>query len=91
MSNSLRPHVLWPTRLLCLWDSPGKNTGVDCHSLLQRIFLTQGWNLSLPHCRQILYRLSYREDPFLVSYCQYLYVIRSEKQIKMLEEQYILC
>ena len=42
-------------------DSPGKNTGVDCHSLLQRIFLTQGYNPGLLHCRQILYRLSYRE------------------------------
>ena len=29
-------------RLLCLWDSPGKNTGVDRHFLLQGIFLTQG-------------------------------------------------
>ena len=27
-----------PTRLLCTWDSPGKNTGVGCHALLQRIF-----------------------------------------------------
>ena len=37
----------------------GKNTGVGCHFLLQGIFLTQGSNLSLPHCRQILYHLSY--------------------------------
>ena len=36
-------------------DSPGKNTGVGCHALLQRIFPTQGSNLGLPHCRQILY------------------------------------
>ena len=32
-----------------------------CHSLLQRIFLNQGLNLGLLHCRQILYHLSYRE------------------------------
>ena len=38
-----------PARLLCPWDSPGKNTGVDCHALLQGIFLTQGLNLSLLH------------------------------------------
>ena len=31
-------------RLLCLWDFPVKNTGVGCHALLQRIFLTQGLN-----------------------------------------------
>jgi len=34
MSNSVRPHGLQPTRLLCPWDSPGKNTGVGCHFLL---------------------------------------------------------
>jgi len=38
-------------------DSPGKNTGVGCHALLQGIFSTQGANPSLPHCRQILYHL----------------------------------
>ena len=35
MSDSLRPHGLQPTRLLRPWDSPGKNTGVGCHFLLQ--------------------------------------------------------
>ena len=33
---------LQPARLRCPWDSPGKNTGVGCHFLLQRIFPTQG-------------------------------------------------
>ena len=41
-------------------DSPGKNTGVGCHALLQGIFLTQGSNLGLPRCRQILYSLSHQ-------------------------------
>ena len=40
MSDSLQPCGLLPTRLLCPWDSPGRNTGVGCHSLLQRIFPT---------------------------------------------------
>ena len=40
-----------PTRLLCPWNSPGQNTGVGCHSLLQVIFPTQGLNLGLLHCR----------------------------------------
>ena len=40
-SDSLGPHELWPARLLCPWDSAGKNTGVGCHALLQGIFLTQ--------------------------------------------------
>ena len=35
MSNSVRPHRRQPTRLLRPWDSPGKNTGVGCHFLLQ--------------------------------------------------------
>ena len=63
MSDSLRPQVLQPARLLCTWDSPGKNTTVDCHSLLQRIFLTQGSNPGLLHHRQILYHLSHQGSP----------------------------
>ena len=35
MSDSLRPHWLWPTRLLHPWDFPGKSTGVGCHFFLQ--------------------------------------------------------
>ena len=42
VSDSLRPHGLSPTRLLCPWDFPGNSTGVDCHFRLQRIFPTQG-------------------------------------------------
>ena len=122
MSDSVQPHRQHPTRLLRPWDSPGKNTGVGCHfllqcmkvksesqvaqscltlsdpmdcsrpgssfpeifqarvlewvaiafskdsgvgsySLLQGIFLTQGLNLGLLHCRQILYCLSHKESP----------------------------
>src|SRR5574342_3357 len=37
MSDSVQPHRQQPTRLLCPWDSPGKNTGVGCHFLLQCI------------------------------------------------------
>jgi len=35
VSDSVRPHRQQPTRLPCPWDSPGKNTGVGCHFLLQ--------------------------------------------------------
>ena len=38
----LWPHALQPTKFLCPWDSPGKNTGVGCHFFLQGIFPTQG-------------------------------------------------
>ena len=42
ISDSLRPHEVWPTKLLCLCSFPGKNTGVGCHFLLQGIFPNQG-------------------------------------------------
>ena len=47
VSDSLGPHGLQPTRLLCPWNSPGKNTGVGSHFLLPGIFLIQGSNLHL--------------------------------------------
>ena len=62
VSDSLRPQVLQPARLLCTWDSPGKNTRVDCYSLLQSIFPTQGSNPGLLHHRQILYHLSHQRS-----------------------------
>ena len=52
--SSSWPHGLWLARLLCQWNSPGKNTGVGSHSLLERIFPTQESNLNLLHCRQTL-------------------------------------
>ena len=60
VSNFLWPRALQPTRLLCPWDSPGQNTRVGSHSLLQGIFPSQGSSPGLPHCRQILYPLSHR-------------------------------
>ena len=44
-------------------DFPGKNTGVGCHLLLRGIFLTQGSNLGLLHCRQLLYLHSHQGGP----------------------------
>jgi len=60
VSDSLQPRG--PTGFLCPRDFPGKNTGEGCQALLQGIFLTQGLNLGLLHCRQILYHLSHWED-----------------------------
>ena len=54
---------LQPSMFLYPQDSPGKNTEVGCHFLLQGIFLTQGLNLGLLHCRHILYLLSYQGSP----------------------------
>ena len=55
MSDSLRPYGLYSP-----WNSLGQNTGVVSHSLLHGIFPSQGPNSGLPHCRQILYKLSYQ-------------------------------
>ena len=44
ISDSLQPHGLQPTKLLCPWNFPGKNTAVYCKFLLQGIFQTQGSN-----------------------------------------------
>ena len=60
MSNSLQPYGLYSP-----WNSPGQNTGVGSCSLLQGIFLTQGSNWSLLHCRRILDHLSHQGSPFL--------------------------
>ena len=50
-------------------DSPGKNTGMSCHALLQQIFPIQGLNPGLPHCKWILYCLRHQESPTnLVNY-----------------------
>ena len=45
------------------WISPGKNTGVGSHAFHQGVILTQGSNLDLLHCRQILYFLSHQRSP----------------------------
>ena len=58
VSDASRPHGLYSP-----WNSPGQNTGVGSLSLLQRIFLTQGSNPGLPHCRQILSQLSHKGSP----------------------------
>ena len=51
-------------------DSPGKNTGVGCHTLLQEIFPTQESNPGLPQCRQVLYCLSHQGSWWLnLSHC----------------------
>ena len=69
VSDSLRPHGLQPTRFLCPWNSPGKNTGVGCHSLLQGVFPIQALNPSLPHLRQILDCLSHQGSPDIRCCC----------------------
>ena len=58
---------LWPRGLPVLWNSPGKNTQVGCHSLLQGIFLIQGSNSGMSHFRQVLNCLSHQGSPLIAN------------------------
>ena len=60
-------------------DSPGKNTGVGCHALLQGIFPTQGSNSGLPHCRLILYHLNHQRSPRILEWVAYPFSSRSSR------------
>ena len=51
---------LWSHGLYSPWDSPGQNTALGCHFLLQRIFPILGLNPDFLHCRQILYQLGHQ-------------------------------
>ena len=53
------------------WNSPGQNSRVGSHSLLQGILPTQGLNAGLPHCRQILYQLSHQGSPRILEWVAY--------------------
>ena len=58
-------------------DSPGKNTGLGCHALLQGIFPTQGSKPGLLHCRWILYHLSHQGSPRTLKWVAYPFSSRS--------------
>ena len=61
--DSLRSHGLWSARLFSPWGFSRQEHWSGCHALLQGIFSTQGSIPGHPHCRWILYQLSYREAP----------------------------
>ena len=76
MSDSAT-HGLWPTRFLCPWNSPSKNTAVGSHSLLPGIFQTQGLNPGLLHCGWILYHLSHQGSSRILKWVVYPFSRRS--------------
>ena len=61
------------------WNSPGQNTGVGSHSLLQEIFPTQGSNPGPLHYRQILYQLSHQGSPRILEWVAILFSRRSSR------------
>ena len=75
VSNSSRtvahPIGCSPRRSSVSGDSPGKNTGVGCHTLLQGIFLTEGLNPGFPHWRQILYHLNHQGSLRILEWVAY--------------------
>ena len=74
ITDFLRPHELYSP-----WNSPGQNTGVGSHCLLQGIFPTQGLNPGLPHCRQILYQLGHQGSPRILEWVAYPFSSRSSR------------
>ena len=72
MSNSLQPHELYS-----LWNSLDQNTGVGSLSILQETFSTQGSNPGVPHCRWILYQLSYKVSPRTLEWVAYPFSSKS--------------
>ena len=62
-----KSNKLQSAKLLCPWDFLAKTTGMDCHAFLQGIFLIQGSNQGLLHCRHILYCLSHWGSPWIVN------------------------
>ena len=76
VSDSFRPHGLQPARLLGPWNSPGRNTGRGCHSLLQGIFPTQGSNTCLLH---------WQVDSLPLSHWEAQYIERLEVTSQMLK------
>ena len=63
MSDSWWPHGLWPNRLLCPWDSPGKNTGIVAISSSRGSSQPRDWTQVSCIDRQILYHLSHQGSP----------------------------
>ena len=78
-NHSVVSDSLWPHGLYSPWNSPGQNTGVSCLFLLQGIFPIQVWNPDLPHCRQILYQLSYKRGPRILEWVAYPFSTRSSQ------------
>ena len=81
-------------------QSPGQNTGVGSHSLLQGIFPTQGSNPGLPNCRRILYQLSHQGSSRILEWVAYLFSklnwgflhcknSRTQPQTKLLNESFV--
>ena len=75
---TLWSHGLYPAKLLCPWDFPGKNIGVGCHFFLQGIFSTQGSYPCLPHCQVDSLPLNHQESLLI------------QQQLKTYKDSYLI-
>ena len=78
VSDSLQPHGLCCQAPLSIGILQARITEVGCQALLQRIVPTQGSNPGVPHCRQILYRLSHQRvqiDRQMYQFSDYPYLL----------------
>ena len=79
---TLQSYGLQLSRLLCPWDSRGKNTGVSCHALLWGIIPTQGLNphlLHLLYCKRVLYHQHHLS-------CYDIFVVIDQKSMTDLQQ-----
>ena len=81
LSSSLWVHRLWPARFLYPWDSPGKNTGVGSHFILQWIFPELGIKPGSPALQADSYHLSHQGNPFLSQPVQILLILQRSYQL----------
>ena len=84
--SCVQPHGLQPSGLLCPWESPGKNTGIGCHALLQGIFPTQGLNsclLYLLHWQAGSLPLTPPGKPYIVCVCVCVCVCKSFSCVRL--------
>ena len=79
------PTLCDPHGLHSPWNSPGQNTGVGIHSLLQGIFPTQGSNPGLLRCRKFLHQLSHKGGPCLIHSSTREVVNKTEEMFVLIE------
>ena len=90
VSNSLRPYGLYLDRLLCPWDSPGKNTGVGSYARLQGIFLTQGSNTHLFSSVQLLNHVRFFVTPWTAARQASLSITNTQSLLKLMSIESVM-
>ena len=88
VSDSWRPSGLYPSSLLCSWNSPGKNIVVSCHSFLQEVFLTQDQTWVSCNAGRFFTIWATREDLMLL---RVIHIVTYAAAAKSLQSRLTLC